>query len=107
MTTPMTRRRRRRRPAAPTASAPAAPVRAGWPPAPTAHLPDALVEAVARTEQDDPGQAPVVWLPAADAAGLHLYPAIGAALGQAARPDTTADGPLLLPAMTGASYQWR
>ncbi|MEU9047333.1 MULTISPECIES: hypothetical protein [unclassified Kitasatospora] len=36
MTTPITRRRsRRRRPAAPTASAPAAPVRAGWPPAPT------------------------------------------------------------------------
>ncbi|MER7585218.1 hypothetical protein [Kitasatospora sp. NPDC097691] len=34
MTTPITRRRRHRRPAAPTASVPAFPVRAGWPPAP-------------------------------------------------------------------------
>ncbi|MDH6145248.1 8-oxo-dGTP pyrophosphatase MutT (NUDIX family) [Kitasatospora sp. GP30] len=72
----------------------------------TAHLHEDLVAAVAQAEQDDPDQAPVVWLPMADAAGLHLYPAIGAVLGQAARTDT-ATGPLLLPAMTGASYQWR
>ncbi|MDH6580265.1 NUDIX domain-containing protein [Kitasatospora sp. MAP5-34] len=73
----------------------------------TAHLPTVLHRAVARTEQDDPDQAPVVWLPVADAAGLHLYPAIGPALARAAQPDTTTGGPLLLPAMTAASYQWR
>lgn len=73
-----------------------------------AHLPDHLVAAVAQVEQDDPGQAPVVWLPVADAAGLHLYPDVGAVLVQAVRPGTAATGvPLLLPAMTGASYQWR
>ncbi|MBP0453918.1 NUDIX domain-containing protein [Kitasatospora sp. RG8] len=73
----------------------------------TAHLPHHLVETVAQAEQDDPDQAPVVWLPAADAAGLHLYPDIGTVLDQAVRPDTTAGGPVLLPAMTTTSYQWR
>ncbi|MER5642151.1 NUDIX domain-containing protein [Kitasatospora sp. NPDC002227] len=73
----------------------------------TAHLPDHLVEVVSAVEQDDPDRAPVVWLPAADAARLHLYPDIGAILGQALRPDAAAGGPVLLPAMTGASYQWR
>ncbi|MER6401186.1 NUDIX hydrolase [Kitasatospora sp. NPDC001603] len=73
-----------------------------------AHLPDHLVAAVAQTEQDDPDRAPVVWLPVAAAARLHLYPDIAAVLAQAVRPDTAqAGGPLLLPAMTGASYQWR
>ncbi|MEV0537218.1 NUDIX hydrolase [Kitasatospora sp. NPDC050463] len=73
----------------------------------TAHLPDHLVEAVAQTEQDDPGQAPV-WVPAAAAAGLHLYPNVGAALGQPVWPDTAETGwPLLLPAMTATSYQRR
>lgn len=52
-----------------------------------------LAVAVALVEQDDPGQAPVVWLPAADAAGLHLYPDVGAVLGQALRPDAAAGGP--------------
>ncbi|WP_329485044.1 hypothetical protein OG618_00345 [Kitasatospora sp. NBC_01246] len=50
----------------------------------------------------------MVWLPVADAAAVHLYPDVGAVLAQAVRPDTAqAGGPLLLPAMTGASYQWR
>ncbi|MEU9047332.1 MULTISPECIES: NUDIX domain-containing protein [unclassified Kitasatospora] len=70
-----------------------------------AHLPDHLVQAVAAVEQDDAGQAPVVWLPVADAAGLHLYPDVGAVLDQAVRP--VAGGPVLLPAMTTTSYQWR
>ncbi|MFG3228754.1 hypothetical protein ACGF07_28800 [Kitasatospora sp. NPDC048194] len=73
----------------------------------TAHLPDHLVQAVAAVEQDDPDQAPVVWLPVADAADLHLYPDVGAVLGQAVRPDATAGGPVLLPAMTTTSYRWR
>ncbi|MCX4743938.1 NUDIX hydrolase [Kitasatospora sp. NBC_01287] len=73
----------------------------------TAHLPTGFHLAVAATEQDDPHQPPVVWVPAAAAACLHLYPAIGPALDQALRPDTTTNRPLLLPAMTGASYQWR
>ncbi|MGW4808013.1 NUDIX domain-containing protein [Kitasatospora sp. NPDC004272] len=72
-----------------------------------AHLPDHLAQAVAAVEQDDPDETPVVWLPVADAAALHLYPDVGTVLGQAARPDATADGPLLLPAMTTTSYQWR
>ncbi|MFJ4598078.1 MULTISPECIES: hypothetical protein [unclassified Kitasatospora] len=42
----------------------------------------------------------MVWLPAADAVGLHLYPA----LDQAVRPGIVeTGGPLLLPAMTGVS----
>ncbi|MFE5586412.1 NUDIX domain-containing protein [Kitasatospora sp. NPDC056531] len=49
----------------------------------TAHLPAHLAAAVAQAEQDDPDQAPVVWLPRADAADLHLYPAIGAVLAAA------------------------
>ncbi|MFI8085350.1 NUDIX domain-containing protein [Kitasatospora sp. NPDC086009] len=74
----------------------------------TARLPDHLHHAVAAAELDDPGRAPVVWLPLAQAAGLHLYPDIGAVLAQAVRPDTAqAGGPMLLPAMTGAAYQWR
>ncbi|MFE7529363.1 NUDIX domain-containing protein [Kitasatospora sp. NPDC057542] len=74
----------------------------------TAHLPDHLAAAVAAVEQDDPGQAPVVWLPVADAAGLHLYPDVGAVLDQAVRPGTDATGgPVLLPAMTTTSYRWR
>ncbi|MFD7736429.1 NUDIX domain-containing protein [Kitasatospora phosalacinea] len=72
-----------------------------------AHLPDHLAAAVAAVEQDDPDETLVVWLPAADAAALHLYPDVRAVLGQAARPDATTDGPLLLPAMTTTSYQWR
>ncbi|WP_369185861.1 NUDIX domain-containing protein [Streptomyces sp. Y1] len=73
----------------------------------TAHLPDHLVAAVAAVELDDSGQAPVVWLSAADAVGLHLYPDVGAVLDRAVGPDATVGGPVLLPAMTGASYQWR
>ncbi|MFJ3791453.1 NUDIX domain-containing protein [Kitasatospora sp. NPDC090091] len=72
-----------------------------------AHLPDHLAAAVAAVEQDDPDRAPVVWLQVADAAALHLYPDAAAVLDQAVRPDTAAaGGPLLLPAVTGASYQW-
>ncbi|MFE7531349.1 hypothetical protein ACFU7Y_37435 [Kitasatospora sp. NPDC057542] len=50
----------------------------------------------------------MVWLPPTGAAALHLYPDISPALDQATRPDTgAAVGPMLLPAMTSASYQWR
>ncbi|WP_282204269.1 NUDIX domain-containing protein [Kitasatospora fiedleri] len=72
-----------------------------------AHLPDHLAAAVAAVEQDVPDEAPVVWLPVADTAAPHLYPDVGAVLGQAAWPDGTAGGPLLLPAMTTTSYRWR
>ncbi|WP_051712245.1 NUDIX domain-containing protein [Streptomyces sp. NRRL S-350] len=73
----------------------------------TAHLPDGLHQAVATTEQDAPDRAPVVWLPVADAAGLHLYPDVGAVLGQAVRLGAAAGGPVLLPAMTATSSRWR
>ncbi|OKI25162.1 hypothetical protein A6A07_31740 [Streptomyces sp. CB03911] len=71
----------------------------------TAHLPDHLHRTVAAAEQDDPDRAPVVWLPLAEAAGLHLYPAVGPVLHQAAEPTTR--GPLLLPPMTDVTYRWR
>jgi hypothetical protein len=67
-------------------------------------VPDHLAAAVAAVEQDDPDQAPAVWLPVADAAGLHLYPDVAAVLDQAVRPDTVAGAPVLLPAMTTTSY---
>ncbi|WP_327072116.1 NUDIX hydrolase [Kitasatospora purpeofusca] len=70
----------------------------------TARLPDHLHRAVAAVEQDDPGRAPVEWIPLADAVGLHLYPAVGPVLHQAAEP---AAGPVLLAPMTSTSYQWR
>ncbi|MFE7193954.1 NUDIX domain-containing protein [Kitasatospora sp. NPDC057595] len=72
----------------------------------TAYLPGRLHHTVAVAEQDDPDRAPVVWLPVADAAGLHLYPAIGPVLDQATLAATTG-GPLSLPPMTGGSYRWR
>ncbi|MER7757780.1 hypothetical protein [Kitasatospora sp. NPDC097643] len=43
----------------------------------------------------------------ADAAGLHLYPDVGAVLGQAVRLGAAAGGPVLLLAMTTTSYRWR
>ncbi|WP_380286486.1 hypothetical protein [Kitasatospora purpeofusca] len=70
----------------------------------TVHLPDRLHRTVAAAELDDPGRAPVEWIPLADAAGLHLYPAVGSVLHQAAEP---AAGPVLLAPMTSASYRWR
>ncbi|MEU1425260.1 hypothetical protein [Kitasatospora sp. NPDC005751] len=71
----------------------------------TAHLPDRLHHTVAAAELDDPGRAPVVWLPLAEAAGLHLYPAVGPVLDQADRCATAT--PLLLAPMTATSYRWR
>ncbi|MEU1290685.1 hypothetical protein [Kitasatospora sp. NPDC005856] len=42
------------------------------------------------------------------AAGLHLYPDVGAVLDQAVRLDTAVTGgPLPLSTVTGASYKWR
>ena len=73
----------------------------------TARLPDHLHHAVAAAELDDPGRAPVVWLPLAEAAGLHLYPAVGPVLDQADRCDTATSTPLLLAPMTVTSYRWR
>jgi ADP-ribose pyrophosphatase YjhB (NUDIX family) len=55
----------------------------------TAHLSDGLVEAVAQAEQDDPGQAPVVWLPAS----ISTRPS--------ARPSTKPSG--LAPRPAGSS----
>lgn len=72
----------------------------------TAHLPDHLHRTVAVIEQDDPGRAPVKWLPLAAAASLHLYPAVGPVLEQAARAEPSG-GPLLLLPMTDLTYRWR
>ncbi|MFK0097159.1 hypothetical protein [Streptomyces sp. NPDC091040] len=43
----------------------------------------------------------VVWVPLAEAAGLHLYPAAGPVLLDAAGPD------VLLPPLTDLTYAWR
>ncbi|MGV9271583.1 NUDIX domain-containing protein [Kitasatospora sp. NPDC003701] len=70
----------------------------------TARLPGHLHRAVAAVEQDDPGRAPVLWLPLTAVAGLHLCPAVGPVLHRAAEP---AAGPALPAPMTGDSYRWR
>ncbi|MFI8085884.1 NUDIX domain-containing protein [Kitasatospora sp. NPDC086009] len=72
----------------------------------TAYLPDHLHRTVATSEQDDPERAPVVWLPLAAAAGLHLYPAVGPVLDQTTGTDLTVGPSLLLP-MTDVTYRWR
>ncbi len=59
---------------------------------------------VAAAEQDDPGRAPVVWLPLASAAGLHLYPAVGpSSIGPPSPPPSLC----FLAPMTSDSYRHR
>ncbi|MGW4817211.1 hypothetical protein ACWEPB_36975 [Kitasatospora cineracea] len=50
----------------------------------------------------------MLWLAPADLAGAHLYPDLGEHLVAAAIQDLPAGaGPVLLPAMTDATFRWR
>ncbi|WP_282203129.1 NUDIX hydrolase [Kitasatospora fiedleri] len=60
---------------------------------------------VAATERDAEDANQVVWVPLAEAAGLHLYPAVGPVLaGPLPRGDAP---PVRLPRMDDLSYRWR
>ncbi|MFD9125834.1 NUDIX hydrolase [Kitasatospora sp. NPDC059571] len=70
------------------------------------HLPPGARGTLATAELDAPDAAPIVWPDPASAAGLHLYPAVGAVLARIGdTPPPT--GPALLPPMTDATYSWR
>ncbi|MGW4807203.1 NUDIX hydrolase [Kitasatospora sp. NPDC004272] len=73
------------------------------------HLSKPLAEDVALVELDAEDDSEVLWLPPADLAGAHLYPALGERLVDAAATQAapTVPGPVLLAPMTDASYQWR
>ncbi len=69
-------------------------------------LPSRARHAMAATEQDAEDYAKITWTPVGRAAGLHLYPAVGAAIETLA--GTRAQGaPVLLPPITDQSFRWR
>ncbi|GLW73649.1 hypothetical protein Kpho02_59480 [Kitasatospora phosalacinea] len=73
------------------------------------HLSKPLAEGVAPAELNAEDDPEVLWLPPADLAGAHLYPALGEHLVAAVTtqaPPAAAE-PVLLVTMTDASYQWR
>ncbi|WP_329167297.1 NUDIX hydrolase (plasmid) [Streptomyces sp. NBC_01717] len=69
-------------------------------------IPVGVRDAIATTEQDAEDSTSVVWVPPAEAASYHLYPAVGEALSQLAGP-IPAPGPAMLPAITDMTYSWR
>ncbi|MET8538906.1 hypothetical protein ABZV67_46645 [Streptomyces sp. NPDC005065] len=69
-------------------------------------IPPGVRDAIATTEQDAEDSTSVVWVPLAQAASYHLYPAVGEALSQLAGP-TPASGPVMLPAITDLTCSWR
>lgn len=69
-------------------------------------LPARLRGTLARTERDADDHNHVVWMDYRRAAEVHLYPAIGPAL-KAVGQSAIADGPVSLPAITDATFQWR
>ncbi|KAA6215651.1 NUDIX domain-containing protein [Streptomyces filamentosus] len=70
----------------------------------TLTVPDNDRALIATTEQDADDGARVVWIPVGQAAGLHLYPAVGAVLTGLSDPP---DEPVELPAMVDGTYVWR
>ncbi|MFJ6518266.1 NUDIX domain-containing protein [Streptomyces filamentosus] len=70
----------------------------------TLAVPDSDRALIATTEQDADDGARVVWIPVGQAAGLHLYPAVGAELTGLSDPP---DEPVELPAMVDGTYVWR
>lgn len=70
----------------------------------TLAVPDSDRALIATTEQDADDGARVVWIPVGQAAGLHLYPAVGAVLTGLSDPP---DQPVELPAMVDGTYVWR
>lgn len=67
-------------------------------------IPDHIRDRIASTELDADDTTRVLWIPLAEAATLHLYPAAGPALA------SLADGtsyPVQLPPMQNRTYHWR
>ncbi|MGW4805828.1 NUDIX hydrolase [Kitasatospora sp. NPDC004272] len=73
------------------------------------HLPEALAEDVALVELDAEDTTEVLWLGQPDLLGAHLYPDVGEHLAVAVTTQAppAADAPVLLPAMTDATFCWR
>jgi 8-oxo-dGTP diphosphatase len=69
-------------------------------------LPSRARRAMAATEQHAEDYARITWTPIGQAAGLHLYPVVGAAIetlaGTRGQP-----APVLLPPITDQSFRWR
>lgn len=69
-------------------------------------LPSRARHAMAATEQDAEDHATITWTPVGQAAGLHLYPAVGAAI-ETLAGTRTQPPPVLLPPITDQSFRWR
>lgn len=61
---------------------------------------------MAATEQDAEDEARIIWAEIGQAARLHLYPAVGAALTTLAS-DGNHPGPVLLSPITDRTFRWR
>ncbi|MFF0476474.1 NUDIX hydrolase [Streptomyces sp. NPDC004284] len=70
----------------------------------TLDVTDSTRSLIAATEQDADDTTQVVWIPLAQAAVLHLYPAVGAVL---ADLSDLPGGPVGLPPMVDGTYVWR
>ncbi|MGW1463740.1 NUDIX domain-containing protein [Streptomyces sp. NPDC002308] len=71
-------------------------------------LPRPARDALPESEQDAEYPTRVVWIPLAEAAALHLYPAVADVLDRllpACGPP--GPGPVLLPPITDRTYRWR
>jgi 8-oxo-dGTP pyrophosphatase MutT (NUDIX family) len=69
-------------------------------------LPPRARHAMAATEQDAEDCARIIWTGIDQAARLHLYPAIGEAIGTL--PGTSTEtAPVLLPPITDLTFHWR
>jgi 8-oxo-dGTP diphosphatase len=69
-------------------------------------LPSRARHAMSATEQDAEDCTRIVWEPIDQAAGLHLYPAVGAAI-QGLASASALPAPVLLPPITDQSFRWR
>jgi 8-oxo-dGTP pyrophosphatase MutT (NUDIX family) len=69
-------------------------------------LPPTARHAMAATEQDADDDAQITWTPIGHAAGLHLYPAVGAAI-QTLTGTRDPPLPVLLPPLSDQSFCWR
>ncbi|MEU2415762.1 NUDIX domain-containing protein [Streptomyces sp. NPDC013099] len=69
-------------------------------------IPRHVRAALPTTEQDAEDVTSVVWVPLAQAARSHLYPAVGNALSELTEP-TEPPSDVLLPPITDQTYTWR
>ncbi|MER8084218.1 NUDIX hydrolase [Streptomyces sp. NPDC094048] len=69
-------------------------------------IPRHVRDSLTTTEQDAEDATRVVWIPLAQAAAYHLYPAVEQALSQLARPTPTPCA-VMLPSITDRTYSWR